>query len=89
MTHDHVVFLQGVCATAAWVAGLVFIRFWRRNHESLFGYFGVAFWLLGLSWALLALLNPVEEARPYIYGLRLLAFGLIIVAMVRKNLRPS
>lgn len=80
-----VVFLQGVSATAALVAGLFFFRFWRDTHDRLFAYFGGAFCLLSLSWALLGLINPGDETQPYIYAIRLLAFLLIIGGMIEKN----
>ena len=77
--------LQAVTATAAWVAGLLFLRFWRETHDRLFAMFGMAFWLLALSWALLGLFSPTDEARAYVYVLRLLAFVLIIGGIVHKN----
>jgi hypothetical protein len=83
--NEAIVFLQGISATGAWVSGLFFFRFWRRNQDRLFAFFGAAFWLLGLSWMLLALYSQTAETRPYIYGLRLLAFGLIIAGMIAKN----
>jgi cobalamin synthase len=89
VNHDAVVFLQGVSATAAWVSGLLFLRFWRKTRDPLFGYFGVAFWVLALSWSLLALFSPTEESRPYIYALRLIAFSLIITGMVIKNVAAN
>jgi hypothetical protein len=85
VTHDYLVFLQGVAATGAWVSGLFFLRFWRDSRDPLFAFFGAAFWLLGSTWALLGLTNPTEDARPYIYSLRLLAFMLIIIGMIVKN----
>ncbi len=85
MNSDYLVFLQAVSATGAWTAGLLFIRFWRESGDLLFAFFGAAFWLLSLSWVLLALTSPTEDARPYIYAIRLLAFVLIIAAMVVKN----
>ncbi len=87
MTPNLVIFLQGVSAAAAWAAGLFFLRFWRDSGDRLFVYFGSAFWLLALSWSLLGLFSPTEETRPYIYGLRLVAFALIIAATIDKN-RP-
>ena len=57
-------FLQTVSATAALASGLFFFRFWRESHDRLFAFFGAAFWVLALSWALLALVNPSDEARP-------------------------
>ena len=85
MTSALVPVLQAVAATAAWVIGLVFLRVWRRTADALFAFFSAAFWLLALSWFLLALFSPTEEARPYVYGIRLVAFLLIIVAVVQKN----
>ena len=85
MRPDHIIFLQAVSATASWVAGLLFVRFWRDTRDPLFGFFGAAFWLISLSWALLGLFDPTEEARPYVYLLRLVAFVLIIAGVVQKN----
>ena len=78
-------FLQTVSATAAVAAGLFFFRFWRESRDRLFAFFGASFWLLAVSWALLALVNPTDETRPYIYAIRLVAFLLMIVGMVDKN----
>jgi hypothetical protein len=85
VTTALVVFLQGVSAAGAWAAGLFFLRFWRELRDRLFLFFGVAFWMMGLSWALLALIDPVQDRRPYIYGLRLVAFLLIIAGILDKN----
>jgi len=89
MTQELVSFLQAVGATAAWLNGVFFFRFWRESRDELFALFGGAFWLLGLSWAWLSLFSPDQETRPYVYGLRLVAFLLIIVAIVRKNRRQA
>jgi MFS family permease len=85
MRSNVVVFLQGICAASAWAAGLFFLRFWYESRDRLFAFFGIAFWMMATSWALLGLISPTEERRPYIYGLRLVAFLLIIAAMVDKN----
>lgn len=93
MNHDLITFLQGISATAAWASGLMFVRVWRRSGDPLFGFFGAAFWFLAASWGLLAVFSPTEEARPYIYGIRLVAFALLIIGMLEKNrhgpARPS
>jgi hypothetical protein len=85
MKSSVVIFLQGMCAAWSWAAGLCFLRFWFESRDRLFAFFGCAFWILAASWALLGVISPVAEARPYVYGLRLLAFLLIIAAMVDKN----
>ena len=89
MIRNFFIFLQAVSATGAWVCGLVFVRFWRATRDALFAFFAAAFWLLALSWTLLAIVNPVGESRPYIYAIRLLAFLLIIAGMVNKNKGPG
>jgi len=85
MRPDAVVFLQAVAATGALIAGLFFLRFWRDSRDRLFAFFGAAFCLMSVSWALLGLIDPTDETRPYIYAVRLLAFLLIIVGIIEKN----
>ena len=80
-----VAFLQAVSATAAWIAATMFLRYWRQTRDTLFAMFALAFTLLGLSWATLSIFNPVADASPYVYGLRLIAFLLIIGAVIVKN----
>ena len=82
---DAVQVVQAIAATAAWANGLFFLRFWRESRDALFAFFGVAFWLLALSWGLLALFEFREESQPYVYGIRLIAFLLLIVGIIAKN----
>jgi hypothetical protein len=78
-------FISGMVSAGFLVSGLFFLRFWRKTHDSLFMSFALAFWLLGLGQALVALTDiPVEE-RSWIYLLRLAAFSLILLAIFRKN----
>jgi hypothetical protein len=78
-------FLGGAITCGFLTAGLFFARFWRRTRDGLFLAFAAAFVLLGLNQALLILSGiPVEERSP-LYLLRLAAFLLIIIAIVRKN----
>jgi hypothetical protein len=85
VTSHGIAVLQTVSATAAGVSAIFFLRFWRESRELLFALFSVALWLLAASWILLACFNPVGEAQGYVYGIRLLAFLFIIVAIVQKN----
>jgi len=78
-------FLSGAIVAGFVVAGLFFLRFWKRTHEGLFVAFALAFWLLGLTQALLAFTDiPVEE-RSWLYLLRLVAFLLILASIWVKN----
>jgi len=78
-------FLSGLVTMGDLVAALFFLKFWKRSDDPLFAIFAAAFALLALGQGLLAFSDlPVEE-RSWIYILRLAAFLLIIVAIVRKN----
>ena len=78
-------FLAGAIVAGFALAGLFFLKSWKRTHDELFLAFTGAFWLLGLGQALLTFSNiPLEERTP-LYLLRLAAFSLILVAIWRKN----
>ena len=84
-----VTFLSGMTTMGFAVAGVFFLRFWRRTSDSLFLAFAAAFWLLAVNQALVGLLEAPREDKVWIYLLRLAAFLLIIFAVVGKNLgRP-
>lgn len=82
-------FLAGAVAFGFIVCALFFLRFWRRTADGLFLAFALAFGLLGLGQAILALANIPNEERASIYLIRLAAFALIIVAVLRKNRAPN
>ena len=82
-------FLLGMVVMACGVAGLFFLRFWRRTGDRLFVIFAAAFWLLGVNWLLLAFTDPDAEFRPALYLIRLLAFVLILVAIIEKNRKSA
>lgn len=78
-------FLSGAIAMGFLIAGLFFLRFWRRTSDGLFLAFAAAFWLLSLNHALITLADIPAEERSWIYLLRLAAFILIIVSIWNKN----
>ncbi|MBP2296820.1 DUF5985 family protein [Azospirillum rugosum] len=86
MMPETYLFLSGMIAMGYAVAGLFFLRFWRRTKDGLFLNFAGAFGLLALGQAVVALGSPAREESGWMYLIRLVAFGLIIVAIVRKNL---
>ena len=77
-------FILGMLVLATIVVGLFFLRFWRRTRDRLFAIFAAAFWLMGLNWLLLATIRG-DEVNSALYLIRLLAFVLILVAIVDKN----
>jgi hypothetical protein len=80
-------FLLGAIVVACGVAGLFFLRFWRRTRDRLFLIFAVAFWTLGGNWLALAFINA-DEVRTWLYAVRLAAFVLILLGIWDKN-RPA
>ena len=78
-------FLSGAVVMGFWLAGLFFLRFWRKTRDELFLAFTLAFWILGLGQGLLSFSNIIVEERSWLYLLRLAAFLLILVAIWRKN----
>lgn len=79
-------FLSGAVTMGFAIAAIFFLRFWRDTRDGLFLSFALAFLLLGLVQALLALGNVPVEERSWIYLIRLVAFLIILAAIVRKNL---
>jgi hypothetical protein len=86
---DHVSsVLQGAVAMASGVAALFFLRFWRQTRDSFFLFFALAFAIDALARFVLGFAELSEETQPLVYGARLITFGLIIIAIIRKN-RPT
>lgn len=78
-------FLIGVIATASAIAGLFFLKFWRDTRDSFFLAFAASFLIEGLNRVSLLFLPRPNEGNPWIYVVRLFAFLLILIAIVRKN----
>lgn len=81
-------FLSGAVTLGFVVAGLFFLRFWRKTRDGLFLAFAFAFWLMGAAQALLALGGMPVEERSWVYLIRLAAFAIILAAIARNN-RPA
>lgn len=79
--------LSGVLVALDAVAGLFFLKFWRASRDRLFAMFGAAFLILGIQRLVLAATRTTFEDQAVFYILRLLAFVIIIVAIVDKNRR--
>lgn len=82
-------FLLGVIVVTSLAAGAFFIKFWKRTRDTLFLAFGAAFIIEGLNRIGFLLVERPNEGSPVIYIVRLLAFVLIIAAIVRKNREPA
>jgi hypothetical protein len=80
-------FLLGAVAMGMTVASLFFLRYWRESRDRLFAWFALAFFILVINRLVLAFPGESNEISIVPYLGRLLAFGVIIGAIVDKNLR--
>lgn len=82
-------FLLGIIVIASLASGLFFLKFWKRTRDSLFLAFGAAFLIEGVNRLGFLLVDKPNEGSPAIYIVRLLAFLLILAAIIRKNRAPA
>jgi len=79
-------FISGLVTMGFLVAGLFFLRFWKRTHDRLFAAFAGAFWLLAANQGMVTLIDAPREELSWVYLLRVAAFSLIIYAIISKNI---
>jgi hypothetical protein len=79
--------MMGAIAVASLLAGLFFFRFWRNTRDLFFLYFALSFWIEAGNRVALALLVHANEDGAVFYTVRLVAYGLILLAIWQKN-RP-
>ena len=77
--------LVGGIATASIAAGLFFFRFWRTTRDRFFLFFALSFWIEGTNRLVLWHWVGVNEDAAGYYLIRIVAYGLIIAAIVDKN----
>ena len=85
MENSITLLVAGALSAGYAVAALFFARFWRDTRDRLFGFFAVAFAILAVQRVALALAADQRGLSTTLYGLRLLAFLLILYAIVDKN----
>ena len=84
--------MTGAVSMGSLVIALFFLRFWRDSNDRFFLWFALSFFIEGLHRAYSALHDAGGEDSPLHYLIRLLAYGLILWAILEKNLpraRPS
>ena len=79
------IFLSGMTTMGFMIASLFFLNFWRRTRDQLFATFGIAFFLLAANQVAIALSSSPRDEQLWVYALRIAAFGLLIAAIIRKN----
>ena len=76
----------GAIAMASFVIALLFLRFWRNSRDRFFLYFALSFGIEGVHRVFSAITYDEAEDTPLHYLVRLLAYGLILWAILEKNL---
>ena len=78
--------ITGAICMGSLVIALFFMRFWRDSGDRFFLYFAASFFIEGLHRLYSALHDAGGEDSPLHYLIRLLAYGLILWAILEKNL---
>jgi hypothetical protein len=79
------VMLLGAIAMTCVVAGMFFLRFWQQSRDRFFLFFSSSFFLEATNRAALALSPNPSDGAPIFYGIRFVAFLLILLGIADKN----
>lgn len=77
--------VNGMLTYGCLVVALKFLRFWRLSDDTFFLWFSTAFVAFGVSWGLRVLDTVDPDSMYYVYLPRLVAFLLIVAAILQKN----
>jgi len=88
-TETILVMMQGATAMGCVALAVVFLRFWVRSRDRLFAIFSGAFAVFAINRVMLVLLARSQEHDVLIYGMRAVAFGLLMLAILDKNRQPE
>ena len=78
-------FIDGATMLADLAVALFFLRFWRQTRDRLLLIFSIAFTVFAANRIMFASLDETGEGGTALYVVRLVAFLLIIAAIVDKN----
>ena len=91
---NSVEFISGVYMATFAASGVFFLKFYRASRDVFFLYFCLACWLLSIERVALLFVEggyaatPTPsggEARSFVHIIRMIAFTLILLAVVKKN----
>ncbi|MEO6002076.1 MAG: DUF5985 family protein [Opitutus sp.] len=85
---ELVLLLSGAILFGYIAIGSLFWRYWRMTRDRLFASFAVSFWILALERILLVAGGSEAHPSPAIYVTRLVAYVVLIVAIIGKNRKP-
>jgi uncharacterized membrane protein HdeD (DUF308 family) len=77
--------LLGAIAMGCFICAVFFLRFWRDGRDRFFLLFAASFFVEGVNRLVLGASSRPSEGAPAVYLVRLLAFLLILAAILDKN----
>lgn len=77
--------MLGATAMACFTVSLFFMRFWKTTGDRFFLYFAISFCIEGFDRIILGLTHQSNEQEPLSYSIQLLAFLVILFAIIDKN----
>jgi uncharacterized membrane protein HdeD (DUF308 family) len=80
--------LLGAIVTASITVALFFLHFWRSTGDRFFLFFALSFFIDGIARLLIGAQTLSSEDWPLYYLIRLVAYALILYAIIDKN-RPA
>jgi len=81
--------IAGAIVMASLTIALFFLRFWKSTHDRFFLFFATSFVLEAINRILIQLTIHQDEQQPLFYLIRLVAYGLILIAILQKNKRST
>lgn len=78
--------LLGAIAATAFAIGLFFLKYWRSSGDRFYLLFSASFLIEAVNRAAMGLVGS-NELAPLHYSIRLLTYGLIVIAIWGKNRR--
>lgn len=80
--------MLGAIAAGSIAVSLFFFRFWRSTRDRFFLLFALSFLIEGVNRVALYESVGLSEDAPVYYLIRLIAYGLILAAIIDKNRGP-
>jgi hypothetical protein len=77
--------LVGAIGAGSLIAALFFLRFWKSTRDRFFLFFALSFFIEGVNRIVFYLAVGLNEDQPVYYLVRLIAYGLILAAIIDKN----
>lgn len=77
--------LLGAIAALSLIAGLIFLRYWSSTRDRFFLLLALSFWVEAGNRVHMAVAQAFNETSPVHYLIRLVSYGLIVLAIWDKN----